>query len=107
MSFVTLNLAEDRPLNTANFGFSDDMLHPDRVTEYHDLIYIQEGGWDVWEEEQLFRLRPGDVLLLFQGRHHFGRVPCSRGTRWIYIHFYLCKGDQFTLKQPRLQNDDA
>lgn len=103
-SFVTLNLVGTRRLDTANFGFSDGQLHPDRITDYHDLLYIQEGGWDVWEEEQLFALRPGDVLLLYQGRHHFGRAPCRRGTRWIYLHFPRCKGDQFTFKPPKLES---
>ncbi len=95
MSFVSLNLSEARRLDTANFGISDGVLHPDRVTDYHDLLYIQEGGRDVWEEEHLFQLRPGDALFLFQGRHHFGRVNCRPGTRWIYLHFPRAKGDQF------------
>ena len=107
MSYVTLNLAQTRRLDTANFGFSDGVLHPDRVTDYHDLLYIQEGGWEVWEDERCYAMRPGDVLLLYPGRHHYGRVPCARGTRWIYLHFPRCRGDQFSLQPPDWKERDG
>lgn len=71
------------------------VLHPDRVMADHDLIYMEEGRWEVWEEDRAFSISPGDVLVLFAGRHHFGKLPCSAGTRTLFVHAARCPDDSF------------
>lgn len=68
-------------------------LHPDRVMTEHDLIYMLEGEWEVWEEDQAYRMTPGDVLILSAGRHHFGKEDCTAGTRTLFAHIQALEGD--------------
>lgn len=97
MSSISLSFAKYRTLQTANFGFyPDGMLHPDRITGYHDFFLVLEGGWEVLEDGTLFVLKPWDVLFLFQGRHHWGEKPCIRNTKTIYIHILPEPGDAFS-----------
>lgn len=99
-SWIRLDLARVRTLETANVGWSQGVLHPDRVTGYHDLLLLEEGEWEIWEERQRFVVRGGEALLLFRGRHHFGTVPCRSGTRWVYLHFLPADGDRFFQTPP-------
>ena len=66
--------------------FVEGIPHPDRVMEEHDLIYLVDGEWEVFEEGTPYLLRAGDVLILTAGRHHYGERPCRDRTRTIYIH---------------------
>ncbi len=66
--------------------FVEGIPHPDRVMEEHDLIYLMDGEWEVFEEGTPYLLRAGDVLILTAGRHHYGERPCRDRTRTIYIH---------------------
>jgi len=95
MGWIELDAGHNRTLETANFGRSGGTLHPDRVTNYHDIVYMESGSWEVWEETTTFTLKPGDVLFLFQGRHHFGKQLCTRGARWMYLHFPRRPQDRF------------
>lgn len=65
----------------------------DRILPCHDLIYIQEGAWDMAEESQIYPLTSGDVLLLSAGRHHYTRLPCLPETRTFCIHITNETGD--------------
>lgn len=75
-------------------------LHPDRVMGEHDLIYLLEGSWEIWEENAAYLLQPGDVLILPAGRHHYGRRPCQAGTRTLFVHMEALPGDGATGADP-------
>ena len=52
----------------------------------HDLVLLVKGSWEIREEGTTFLLKPGDVLFLTAGRHHFGVNGCQKGTRTLWIH---------------------
>ncbi len=92
------NISKTREITAANFNtYVVEALHPDRVMKEHDLIYMLEGSWEIWEEEESFLMKPGDVLILYAGLHHYGKIPCEKSTRTMYIHVDskddLCCGD--------------
>lgn len=74
--------------------FVTGILHPDRVMEDHDLIYLLEGEWEIRQEPPgggepaCYTLHEGDVLILEAGRHHDGLHPCRDGTRTVYLHVH-------------------
>lgn len=68
-------------------------LHPDRVMAEHDIVYMLEGEWEIWEEEHVYRMMPGDALILSAGRHHYGKLVCAPGTRTLYAHMAALDGD--------------
>lgn len=73
--------------------YAHPTLHPDRTMDVHDLLFLQEGEWAIRCGETNHLARPGDVLLLRAGLHHFSPVKCPAGTRTHFIHFTTAKGD--------------
>lgn len=76
--------------------YAKPACHPDRVLPEHDLIYLLEGQWEIWEEETMYLLTPGDVLLLSAGRRHFGTGGCKPGTRTLFAHITASPDDLFS-----------
>ena len=71
------NLNCERAVSMADYSwFKTGILHPDRVMDEHDLVYLLLGSWEIWEDEIPYLLVPGDVILLEAGRHHYGRAAC-------------------------------
>ncbi|MBE5863314.1 MAG: helix-turn-helix transcriptional regulator [Lachnospiraceae bacterium] len=68
-------------------------VHPDRVLDVNVLLYVEEGSFHIFEEEEEFTVEAGDLLFLKQGLHHFGDVKCPKGTKWFFVHFHLEEGD--------------
>lgn len=90
------SLFAPRSVESAGYnGYRQPSVHPDRVMEEHDLIYMLEGDWEIWQEDTPYLLQTGDVLILHAGRHHFGRWPCTAGARTLFIHLRRAEGDAF------------
>jgi AraC-like DNA-binding protein len=53
------------------------------------MIYVTSGVIYVIEEDTDYEIRPGELVFLQKGRHHFGKKAIPRGTQWYFIHFYL------------------
>lgn len=68
--------------------------HGDRVLEEHDLMYILEGSWQLAQDNDIYNLKAGDVILLRAGSHHWGTAPCTVGSRNMFIHFSREKEDR-------------
>ncbi len=68
--------------------------HTDRIMEEHDLMYIHEGVWQVAQDDVIYDLKAGDVILLRAGSHHWGTAPCSVGSRNMFVHFEKKPGDR-------------
>ncbi len=64
-------------------------VHPRRTLDYHVLVCILKGGMQIIEQGTVYDLRPGDMMFLKAGMHHWGERACPAGTTWIYIHFHL------------------
>ncbi len=93
----TYDLAAKRMVSSANPNFyRSESLHPDRILTEHDLVYLVEGSWEIWQDDACFVLGPDDVVLLHAGRHHYGRRPCAAGTRTLYIHINCAPQDGWT-----------
>lgn len=68
--------------------------HVDRIMKEHDLMFISEGIWQVAQDGVIYNLNPGSLLLLRAGSHHWGTMPCSVGSRNIFIHFNREQNDR-------------
>lgn len=76
-----------RRITGANYTTAvNGMVHPDRVMEEHDFLYVLDGEWEIWEEGQRYEMRTDDLLILAAGRHHYGKRLCSAGNRHMYFH---------------------
>lgn len=92
---VILGFENRRQVTLCNHNFSrEGIFHPDRVMEEYDLLFMQNGEWDIIEDDREYHLVPGSVLLLEPGKHHYSLEKCSPMMRNIYIHFRQEPGDR-------------
>jgi len=77
----------NRIIGSANRNvYVNETLHPNRVMMEHDFVYIEEGNWEIYQNDQCYKLYPNDVILLYAGEHHYGLTPCSPNTMTMYLH---------------------
>ena len=89
----SIDLSQPHRIVSANahtYTTPTEALYIDRTLIYHDFIYLIEGEWlfseTVEGKEVNYLLKPGDMLILPAGNHHYTRLPCKPGTRTFCIH---------------------
>jgi AraC-like DNA-binding protein len=86
--------SKHRIMNAAAPNYPTPIMHPNRILDEHDLIYIRKGAWEIGQEDETFLAREGDVLILSAGRPHYGVTPCHAGTGTMYIHALSSPADR-------------
>lgn len=61
--------------------------HVTRVIDSHELIFIKSGELEMFEEDRLFHLMPGQTLHLYPNMRHGGIKIMPVGLRFYWIHF--------------------
>ncbi len=64
-------------------------MHPTRIIQSHELIFVKQGELDMWENDQVFHLEAGHTLHLWPNRQHGGTKPMPLGLKFYWIHFDL------------------
>ncbi|SDA62033.1 AraC-type DNA-binding protein [Butyrivibrio sp. INlla18] len=86
---VSFEIADNHKIESANYVTNVvPMLHPDRVLEVHDFLYILDGTWEIYENDTAYEMGKDDLLILSAGNHHYGKKPSSAGNKHMYIHLY-------------------
>lgn len=62
-------------------------IHPTRVINSHELIFVKEGELDMWEGDRTFSVKAEQTLHLFPGRRHGGLKPMVPELKFYWIHF--------------------
>lgn len=84
-----------RRVIAANFNrHREGELHPDRVMGVHDIVFIQEGGWEIGQDGYSYRLEQGDVIFLHAGHHHYGVNGFLPGVKTMYLHIGAAPEDK-------------
>ena len=63
--------------------------HPNRVWPNFDLIYVISGVLGIQEDDTAFEVKPGESLLLWPGRHHWGTTDYTPDLVYFWLHFDL------------------
>ena len=63
-------------------------VHPDRVIDFHVMIFTLTGCMQVVEEGMEYLLHPGDVFFLKAGVQHWGQAKTQPGTSNYHVHFF-------------------
>lgn len=77
-------------------NYSSGIKHPDRAFFQHDFIYIVEGEWEIFQENQRYLAKKDDVIILTADSRHYGKKPCSDNTKTMYIHTNASPCEQLT-----------
>lgn len=78
----------------ANYVTSvNGMVHPDRIMQEHDFLYMLDGTWEIYESDAPYGMKSDDLLILSAGKHHYGKELCNPGNRHMYIHALPTAGE--------------
>lgn len=69
-------------------------LHPDRVMNEHDLMYVYSGEWTIAQDDSVYQVQSGDLIFLRAGSHHWGPAKCSVNARNMFIHMSSLPSDR-------------
>jgi hypothetical protein len=85
--------------NAGLFISRGNAMHPTRIIDSHELIFVKQGELDMWEQDQEFHLEAGQTLHLWPGRQHGSTKPMPPGLiYWIHFEIEERKGrDAFDL----------
>lgn len=90
METYLYSLTAQRKLTAGNYvTYAQPTLHPDRIIQEHDFVFLLEGAWEIWLDNTAYSMKPGDVLMLPAGIHHFGKKRCTPGTKTMYLHLSI------------------
>lgn len=86
---ITLN--ENGTLKYASSGlFQSDgkWIHPRRVIDSYEIIFMYEGTAYICEDGTEFTLRPDDVLFLEPGKEHYGFRESEEYVSFSWLHYF-------------------
>jgi AraC-like DNA-binding protein len=93
-------------IDCSHVFYTEPEKHPTRLLDFHDILYLVDGRWNILIEKEELQIGPGDVVVVPAGLHHYGDWLCSPNTKIMYVHFRVKKGDgpqigdEETLKLP-------
>lgn len=84
---IYLSTEQRRKIQLCNINYSPTgILHPDRVMNDYDLLYIVSGSWNIIENEKCHHIEQDQLLILEPGLRHYSLEPCTPHMRNMYIH---------------------
>jgi AraC-like DNA-binding protein len=92
----TLAVSTYCPVKAQNAGLfisRGAAMHPTRIIDSHELIFVKQGELDMWEENRTFHLEAGQTLHLWPGRQHGSTKPMELGLKFYWIHFDIGERD--------------
>ena len=78
--------------HTGLFRSEKDWIHPERIEETFEIIYVTHGDVFLREEDRDYHLCPGDLLVLSPSVCHVGSKQ-SRDVSFFWVHFSVNEGD--------------
>lgn len=84
---ISFYAEEKYDITICNYNYSPEgILHPDRIMQEYDFLYMLQGQWEIIEDEVSYELHEGELLILEPGRHHYSRRKCTPHMRNMYLH---------------------
>lgn len=101
----TLDISSTHEITIASQNsYPEGKLHPNRIFDVHDLVYIIEGEWEIIQDDIVYNLKAGDAIFLFSGKHHYSTKKCSANTKTYFIHFKPNENDVYGIEK---RNNDS
>lgn len=99
-----LHIHDISPLRSQNAGLfisRGEHKHPTRIILSHELIFVKQGVLDMWEDETVFSVSPGQTLHLWPHRRHGSVAELPSDLEFYWIHFTLVNNsDVLTAGEP-------
>ena len=79
-------------------------VHPERIMEEHDFVYITAGEWEITENGIPHQLNVDDFIVLSADIPHGGAKPCTDGTKTMFLHISTAD-DRFSESEQESQSE--
>lgn len=76
-------------LSAGKFIASSKWTHMKRTIDSYEILIGVKGNIYIQEGDDRYRVRPGDILLLYPGRNHFGYEYSDVGDSFYWLHFII------------------
>ena len=73
--------------NMGLFDTSNEWIHPTVTVETYELIFVTDGSVPIREGNTVYRLKQGDMLLLYPHIEHGGVEISHSHTAFYWLHF--------------------
>ncbi|MBQ8344763.1 MAG: helix-turn-helix transcriptional regulator [Clostridia bacterium] len=87
------------------FDRTGTWIHPTVTCDTYEIIFVTEGEVPLFEEENVFHLKKGDLLLLSPFMEHGGSQPVEGRTSFYWLHFQIDSLDGLSI--PKQCTPDA
>lgn len=95
VSYDLFDTGKIRRVTATNFiSYPKGFIHPDRIMDCHDIVCYMRGECIIYQDNECFSVKSGDVVVLPAGRHHYSFKPSSADTLICYLHFDALPTDQ-------------
>jgi len=78
-----------RAQNAGLFISKREWLHSTRTIDSFELIFVRQGILSIHERDEVYRVEPGQALLLWPEREHGGIEPTTEDLHFYWVHFTL------------------
>lgn len=104
---MTLYLKTDFQVKSISAGLFTSRgfgTHPVRVMDSYELIFVNSGQLNLYEEGQEFSLNSGQTLILYPNRKHGGASEYDPQLSFYWIHFDVLRNadSQYGLPTPQV-----
>lgn len=90
----TFSKNELHTVTEANINYyAIPFVHPRRIMQEHDFIYLLEGEWKLGQSGNEYHLKKDTLLILNADEEHYGITPCLPETKTMYFHVSKNKSD--------------
>jgi len=76
-------------LSAGKFVSSSQWTHMKRTIDSIEVLIGVKGNIYIQEGDSKFTVKPGDILLLYPGRSHFGYEYSNTGDSFYWLHFVI------------------
>lgn len=109
--YYAFELSAKRRVVEANYNtFVNPILHPNRIMQQHDFLYILDGDWEIALENggssEIFSIQKGDLVILPAQFHHYGTRLSSPNSRNMYLHVETASGDHAVREVQNCKTDE-
>ena len=85
------------------FISNGEWIHPDRIIDSHEIIFVTKGEVHINENGTEYYLRPDEMLILQPNLRHFG-YKTSTSTEFFWLHWYGGPNMDSNIKHRKIEN---
>lgn len=70
------------------FSTKDPWVHPARIIDTYELIYVLKGDFYMQEGDKIYHLKPNQIFFLSPNVRHTGLEKTQGAVKFYWLHFY-------------------